>query len=142
MWPLGVDGRRLCMTRVMFHQSSQQTPSSAGRYVDLAEGGGYIDRLCSTRKATTVRIALFGLRHAFAYVQLAETGLFDGQFCTRVQSKISNWVHSMTNDTRRQRSVHREVKDVVAIALLFPFVDSHWSVSPVGQQMKAPNWQH
>ena len=40
-------------------------------YAELAEGGGYIDHLRSTRKATTVRSALFGLRRAFAYVRLA-----------------------------------------------------------------------
>ena len=99
--------------------------SRLGAYADLAKGGGYIDRLRSTRKATTVRSALFGLRRAFAYVRLAETGLFDVQFCTRAEGRVTNWLRSMRNDARRQRLVHREAEDgvVVEIARLLPFFD-------------------
>ena len=99
-----------------FMEALVGTVGSLGCYVDLTKNGSHLDELLKAHKPTSVKVALWGRKRAFAYVRVASMmELFAADFCRQAEERIGNWTIDLKADAARQRHQHREAEDDVAV---------------------------
>ena len=103
--------------------------ASLKKYAKLTDEGGHLDKMRTSSRPGTVKIALCGTKHAFAYTRQVTKSL-PSDFCREAEERIGAWMRGLRTDILRERHQTCEHEDaiVVAIVQVLPLFDTLASV--------------
>ncbi|KAI0229174.1 hypothetical protein LSAT2_020406, partial [Lamellibrachia satsuma] len=115
--------------RTQLHEAQPVASSDCERYAELTEEGGHLDKMRASSRPATVKIALCGTKHAFAYTRQVTKSL-PSDFCREAEERIGAWMRGLRTDILRERHQTREHEDaiVAAIVQVLPLFDTLASV--------------